>query len=193
MKLNAAYWSDRYRNRDTGWDIGYISTPLKAYFDQLADTSLRILLPGGGNSYEAEYLHTRGFTQVFLLDYAQEALDNFQARVPGFPEAHLIKEDFFHHRGTYDRIIEQTFFCALAPSLRSAYAKKCHDLLARGGKLAGLLFDDPLNADRPPFGGTREEYMEYFRPYFDIQQMEKAYNSIPPRAGRELFIKIEKK
>lgn len=30
--------------------------PLKVYFDQLTNKDLKILIPGGGNSHEAEYL-----------------------------------------------------------------------------------------------------------------------------------------
>ena len=29
------YWENRYNNNETGWDIGYLSTPLKDYIDQL--------------------------------------------------------------------------------------------------------------------------------------------------------------
>lgn len=51
-KLDSAYWSERYKNKDTGWDIGSVSTPIKSYIDQLQDTSKKILIPGCGNGYE---------------------------------------------------------------------------------------------------------------------------------------------
>jgi Thiopurine S-methyltransferase (TPMT). len=54
-------WQERYLNQQTGWDIGEISQPLKAYFDQLTDKRMRILVPGGGNGYEAAYLHAPWF------------------------------------------------------------------------------------------------------------------------------------
>ena len=68
-----------------------------------------------------------------------------------------------------------------------------HELLVDGGKLVGLLFDFPLTEDGPPFGGNKEEYLTYFEPHFEIAIMERAYNSIQPRSGRELFVKLEKK
>ncbi|MDX1544111.1 MAG: SAM-dependent methyltransferase, partial [Christiangramia sp.] len=49
--MNSEFWSTRYRDNRTGWDIGYISTPLKEYIDQLEDKELKILIPGAGNSY----------------------------------------------------------------------------------------------------------------------------------------------
>lgn len=58
-QLNKSYWENRYTNNLIGWNIGYISTPLKTYIDQIKDKSLKILIPGAGNSYEAEYLCIR--------------------------------------------------------------------------------------------------------------------------------------
>jgi thiopurine S-methyltransferase len=65
-------------------------------------------------------------------------------------------------------------------------------LLRPGGKLAGVLFDIPLYADRPPYGGSKELYVSVFKPYFRFITFEKCYNSIPPRAGNELFMILEK-
>ena len=82
MKLSKDLWNERYENQDTGWDIGHISTPLKEYFEQLENKNIKILIPGCGNAYEAEYLYKLGFKQVHLIDWAQKALDNFQKRNP---------------------------------------------------------------------------------------------------------------
>jgi hypothetical protein len=86
--------------------------------------------------------------------------------------------------------LEQTFFCALEPSLREEYVNKMVQLLKPGGKLVGLLFNIPLNNDKPPFGGNREEYLALFKEKFKIETLETAYNSIPQRAENELFIKL---
>lgn len=188
------YWNNRYLNSEIGWDIGYVSTPLKEYFDQIEDKEKKILIPGGGNSYEAEYLYKKGFKNVFVIDIAPSPLDNLQKRIPDFPENHLVLGDFFdlHYQEYFDIIIEQTFFCAINPSLRRKYAEKCHTLLNKNGKISGLLFDDPLNTDKPPFGGNKEEYKGYFKDLYHLKKFEKAYNSILPRSNRELFIILEK-
>ncbi|MFN6944009.1 MAG: methyltransferase domain-containing protein [Cytophagaceae bacterium] len=193
MKLTKMYWEERYKNDQTGWDTGEPTPPIVSYIDQLTNKEIRILVPGCGNAYEAEYIYKSGFRNVFLLDITALPLENFHKRVPEFPENQLILNDFFVFRDKFDLIIEQTFFCALNPELRSDYAKKCHELLNPQGHLAGLLFDDPLNEDKPPFGGSKEEYISYFRPYFNFKIFETCYNSIPPRAGRELFINLIKK
>lgn len=192
MKLDENFWTSKYDSKLTGWDIGYVSRPLKEYIDTLNDKNLKILIPGGGNSYEAEYLHNTGFNNVFVIDISKRPLENIKKRVPDFPENHLIHADFFKLEGQYDLILEQTFFCALNPELRTKYVDKMHQLLKNDGKLVGLLFNIPLNEDHPPFGGNEKEYRKLFEQKFDIEIMETAYNSIPARAGNELFIKMQK-
>ena len=44
--LDAEFWENRYRNQETGWDLGTVSPPLKAYIDQLEDKDVAILIPG---------------------------------------------------------------------------------------------------------------------------------------------------
>lgn len=192
MELSENFWDNKYKLNDTGWDLGQISPPLKTYFDQLINKDLKILIPGGGNSYEAEYLYKLGFNNVYVIDLSQTALDNIKTRIPDFPLENLIKGNFFDLELVFDLIIEQTFFCAITPNLRPMYAKKAYDLLSNKGKLVGLLFNVPLNDDHPPFGGNKDEYLEYFIPYFNSILMDKSYNSIQSRQEKELFIKIEK-
>lgn len=191
--LSSKYWNSRYTTKDFGWDLGTISPPLKAYFDQLKNKDQRILIPGAGNAYEAEYLINSGFTNVFVCDFAEEPLKNLQERCPAFKRENLLHVDFFEITNMkFDLIIEQTFFCAINPALRKKYFKKMNELLVSGGALSGLLFNDTLNTDKPPFGGTKEEYKEYLVPYFLIKTYDTCYNSIEPRAGRELFMILEK-
>ena len=68
-----------------------------------------------------------------------------------------------------------------------------HSLLKDKGKLVGVLFNHHFEKEGPPFGGTREEYSEYFIDNFNINVYETSYNSIKPRAGREFFINLSRK
>lgn len=193
LNLSEEFWDNRYKVHDTGWDIGHASNPLKAYIDQLHNKELKILIPGAGNAYEAEYLLHNGFQNVHLVDLSSTALNNLKERVPEFPDEQLYHANFFDLNATFDLILEQTFFCAINPDLRKAYARKMHQLLNENGKLVGLLFNDTLNMDRPPFGGSKKEYLYYFEPYFQVDIFQECYNSIESRSGRELFIKLVKK
>ena len=193
MKLTNQYWDYRYKQHQTGWDIGYISAPLKEYFDQLTDNKLKILIPGAGKGWEAEYLFKKGFINTFMLDYSEEAIMSLKCRFPGFPESNLIYDDFFNHKNNYDMIVEQTFFCSLHPSQRVDYVKGIAAMLVPGGKLVGVLFNQIFDKGGPPFGGTKNEYVDLFESNFDIKIMDTAYNSITPRQDQELFINLIKK
>jgi len=193
MILDSNSWNQRYISKNTGWDIGYVSTPLKKYFDQLKNKDLRILIPGCGNSHEAEYLFKKGFKNVYILDFSKKAIDNFSSRVEKFPKENLLCEDFFNISGNYDIIIEQTFFCAINKSKRLDYVKKIHSLLNNNGKLVGVLFNAPLNNDHPPFGGSHKEYQKYFSALFVLTVFEPSNNSISSRKGKELFINFLRK
>lgn len=187
------YWELKYANNKTGWDIGYISTPLKEYIDQLTTKNLHILIPGAGNGHEIEYLYNKGFTNLTVIDIAEQPLINIKNRIPNFPTEHLIQQDFFKHTKKYDLIIEQTFFCALDPILREKYVTKMHESLNIKGKISGVLFNFELTQEGPPFGGSKLEYVSLFKNIFKINTLEKCYNSIKPRQGRELFFIFEKK
>ena len=193
MDLSEKAWDHRYLKNDIGWDLGEVSLPLKNYFDQLENKELKILIPGGGNSYEAEYLFNKGFSNVFVVDLSKTALDNIKKRVPNFPSSQLILGNFFDLHDSFDLIIEQTFFCAIHPSLREQYILKVKELLTSKGKLVGLLFNVPLHKDKPPFGGSKAEYVGFFQPHFMIKKMEACYNSHDSRQGREVFIHFIKK
>ncbi|NBR14899.1 MAG: methyltransferase domain-containing protein [Flavobacteriales bacterium] len=186
MELDAQFWQSRYENNQTGWDLGSASPPLVHYFNQLEDKNIKILIPGCGNAHEAEYLFNNGFQNVFVIDLAEAPLKNFKSKAPEFPENQLIQGDFFILEDTFDLIIEQTLFCAINPELRNEYIKKTSNLLTENGKFVGLLFDRMFDGG-PPFGGSKIEYLEYFKPNFESIYLESCYNSIAPRQGSEVF------
>ena len=191
-KLNKKYWEDRYINHSTGWNIGYASTPLKTYIDQLEDKTIKILIPGAGNGYEAEYLWKNGFDNVYLVDIAKKPLENFKKRVADFPTKQLLNINIFDFNDQFGLIIEQTFFCALDPKLREKYANHMYNLLKPKGKIVGLLFNFELTLSGPPFGGSVLEYRSIFENKFKIKILESAINSIKERQGKELFFIFER-
>ncbi|KPM47822.1 methyltransferase domain-containing protein [Jiulongibacter sediminis] len=194
-QLDDNFWSTRYKENTTGWDLGQVSPPIEAYVDQLTNKDISILIPGCGNSHEAEHLLSAGFKKVTLVDISEVLVERlkvkFEAEIAE-DRCEVIHADFFDLKGTFDLVIEQTFFCAIDPSLRQQYAQKMAELLKPGGKVAGVLFE-MHKPDGPPFGGNSEEYLGYFEPLFDIKSMEPCHNSIAPRAGSELFIILQKK
>lgn len=192
-KLNKEFWTKRYQEGNAGWDIGMPSTPLKEYIDGIDNKDLKILIPGAGNAHEAEYLWKLGFKNIFVLDISPIPLTNFKSRNPDFPESQLLQIDFFDLTDKFDLVMEQTFFCAIDRILRSKYAEKIAQILFPNGKLVGVMFGVQFEKEGPPFGGSKDEYVKYFEPFFTIQKMEPCENSIAPRAGNELWVKLIRK
>ncbi|TKD56539.1 methyltransferase domain-containing protein [Flavobacterium sp. ASW18X] len=188
--LNKDFWEERYKEQNTGWDIGAISTPLKTYIDQLNHKDLKILIPGAGYGHEAMYLHQNGFINVWVIDIAAQPLAHLVSK--GFPKEKLLHNNFFELKDLkFDLILEQTFFCALHPNLREDYVVQMQQLLKPTGKLVGLFFGVVFEKEGPPFGGIEEEYVNLFKKHFNLKLLAPAYNSIKPRAGKELFFIFE--
>lgn len=190
MKLDSQYWNQRYVDGYTGWDIGYASPVFQSFFKEI-DIDVSILIPGAGNAYEAVLLDQMGFTDITVLDWSQYAIDQYKNEHPD-SNAKLVCGDFFKHEGKYDFILEQTFFCAIDPSLRASYVKKMAGLLNPGGKIVGVMFNRAFEGG-PPFGGSVEEYRGLFEKDFIIHHLERNYLSIPARMDSEVYIEFEKR
>jgi len=191
-ELDQNYWNERWENEETGWDIGYASPAIVDFFKDFADKQVSILIPGCGNAYEAEYLAAQGFTNITVLDIAPKAVENLKTKFSSIPVIQVVHGDFFEHQKRYDFMIEQTFFCALSPELRSKYVEKAASVLNPSGKIVGLLFNKIFEKEGPPFGGSSLEYQALFSKLFTIKQMDICTKSIPPRENAELFIEFEK-
>lgn len=185
--MDKAFWQQRYDENTTGWDIGQVSEPLKAYIDQLENKELRILIPGCGFGHEAKYLAESGFTNVSVIDLVDDAIRDLREN---YPAIRCITGDFFalNENQSFDLILEQTLFCAIDPSLRDQYIQKVAELLVPDGKYVGVLFNREFEGG-PPFGGDTDEYWNYFDPRFTHFRISECYNSIPQRAGTEVFVK----
>ncbi|MBP6432888.1 MAG: methyltransferase domain-containing protein [Ferruginibacter sp.] len=190
--LDEEYWDKQYQAKTTGWDLGQVSPPIKEYFDKLQNKSVRILIPGCGNAYEAAYLLQNGFTNITVIDIAPTVVASLQKKFVANSSINIIQGDFFDHNAEYDIIVEQTFFCALPSSLRKNYVVKMHQLLCSGGKLVGLLFNRTFEQG-PPFGGSKNEYENLFANYFSFEKVAICKTSISPRANTELWIEFNKK
>jgi SAM-dependent methyltransferase len=191
--LDQTYWNTRWEKGETGWDIGYAAPAITTYMSAFPDKNAAILIPGCGNAYEAAWLAEQGFTNITVIDIAPKAIERLKEKFKDVPAIQVLCEDFFQHEGRYDIMIEQTFFCAIPPARRKDYVQKAASLLQPEGKIIGLLFNKNFEQAGPPFGGCACEYKPIFEPFFIMHKMESCYNSIPPRAGTELFIHLEKK
>lgn len=186
--MDKSFWQDRYSSEQTGWDLGDVSPPIKAYIDQLTDKNLSILVPGCGYGHEVSYLIDQGFNNVTALDIVEEPLKILREK---HPKLTVLAADLFELNTHYDLILEQTIFCAISPVRRNEFIQQMSNLLNPGGKYVGLLFNREFEGG-PPFGGSMLEYATYFNDAFAEYKMELCYNSVPPRQGSELFFIAKK-
>jgi len=186
------FWDNCYLNNETGWDMHQVSPPLKGYIDSLENKDLKILIPGCGNAYEAEYLLEKDFKNITLIDFSTVVTNRLKEKYKDKP-IKILNENFFDHHSKYDLILEQTFFCAIDPTLREKYVEKCYDLLNEVGKIAGVFFNKKFTQSEPPFIANDDEYKKLFQPFFTFLKFETCNNSVAPRMGYELFFEFEKK
>lgn len=189
IRLTRNFWESRWVQGQTGWDIGSVSPIMQDYILQIENPKSKILIPGCGSAHEADFMLQNGFKNVTILDISPSACVAAQKRFKD-RDIVILCEDFFEHRGKYDYILEQTFFCALDPSMRPDYAQKTRNLLSAGGTLFGLLFDRVFDKEGPPFGGDKSEYYSLFEPLYDQVSITDSEGSIPEREGTEVFIEI---
>ena len=187
---NKDYWNQRYQTQQTGWDLGQPAPAIINFFSTIDDKSATILIPGCGNAHEAQALLDMGFTNITLIDIAPLLVDSLREKFKN-TAINVILGDFFEHTGTYQYIVEQTFFCAIDPSLRPQYVGHMHALLQPGGQLVGLQFGVSMPAG-PPFGGNEAEYQALFEPKFEVN-ISPCIHSVKPREGNELWVEYTKK
>lgn len=190
IPLDEKFWDQRWQSNDIGWDIGYAAPVLTELIDQIEDKNIAILIPGCGSAYEVDYLLEKGFKNITIIEISETIYHQLEEKYKG-KNIKIIHGDFFDLNQAFDIILEQTFFCALAPYWRPRYVWKMFNLLNIRGKLQGVLFDKHFDTN-PPFGGSKNEYFNLFSHAFQIKKMDLTSKSIEPRKNTELEISLTK-
>jgi len=191
--LDAGYWNQRYEVENTPWNLNSMSIPLNYLVKLYTRPNHSLLIPGAGMGHELNWLHEHGFTKAVALDWSSEAIESSKMQYPEIPQSAWIQGDFFEHDERYDCVLEQTFFCALAPKQRKDYVNQVSRILKPGSILMGVWFHFPLTEKGPPFGGNHVEYRILLKDYFDFLRFEPCRISIPERTGQEWMVVARKK
>ncbi len=188
-ELNATNWDDRYRERNTPWDLG---GPTPVFLRLIRAGTIpkgRLLVPGAGRGYDAIAFAQAGY-EVTALDFSPLASEALRASAEAAGVALDVRVgDFFEAEGEYDAAMEYTFYCAIAPELRTAYRDRMARLIRPGGLLFGLFF--PLrekDPEGPPFKVSIEEIKRSFGECFELVCEEMPEDSIKPRKGNEVLM-----
>lgn len=196
-----AYWSSRYQQGQTGWDIG-APTPV---FVQMLETGqfplkagATVLVPGCGYGHDALLLAKAGY-EVIAVDFAPEPLAFLREKAYGLPIT-IYEADYFDLpallKTPVDMILEYTCFCAIDPSQRRLYFETAYKLLGSGGWLVGLFFPiapESMPLEGPPFPVFIQELEKLSTAAgFRLKHQENPAASHPARKGREALWLLQK-
>ena len=128
---------------------------------------------------------------VVGLDISSTAVEKAKQWSSSLPNADcftFLADDFFKWKPSeqFDLIFDYTFFCALDPSLRLAWAETVSGLLKPHGELITLIYLISDQEGGPPFNNTVTDYQKVLEPLgFKAILMEDNELAIKPRKGQE--------
>jgi len=188
--VDAAFWQRCYVNDDAFWDHGEPSPGLVDFLQKNRRAPGKTLVPGCGFGHDCLELARHGF-RVTGLDISARAVAEAgklaracDVRVT-YRRGNFLKLEA-RYRGRFDWLFEHTCFCAIDPAQRDRYVLAAATALKRGGYLLGVFYNIQPKSG-PPFGATREELLERFRPHFRLVSATVP-RSYPNRKGKELLM-----
>jgi cyclopropane fatty-acyl-phospholipid synthase-like methyltransferase len=190
-------WQTHYDNDDLRWDLGLVAPPfIRLWDEKKIPMGKKAIIPGCGQGHEVVFLAEKGW-QVTGLDYAPGAVELLsQCLKEKKLKADVLSQDFFqleeNHNAQYDLMLEQAFFCAIHPSMRSAYVETSTRILKKGGLLAALFYETGEDGG-PPFNTTPSDILDHFSDAFHIETLEKTPHSVEKRKDKELLGLLRKK
>lgn len=210
----AASWETIYQADDAGWDLGEASPPLCCFVAEkilpsFADASAsRVLVPGCGSGHDLLPLAQCGY-QVIGADFAPTAVRLAQQRAADAGvqnhvqvlEIDVIGEDLCIadkgatdnniNNNSIDWIFDHTFFCALLPQQRAAYAQAYKRMLKNGGEVWALNMRTKF-ANRQPYDCSPEDYIQLMQDqgFTCIEQRPLDEESHQRRRPRETLIRL---
>jgi len=150
-----------------------------------------VFVPGCGAGYDLATL-ADSERVVIGLDVSIDARAAFvesHKDLPG-PATYEVG-DFFTYdpTGAFDFVWDYTFFCALDPGQREAWARIMSRLVKPNGLLATLLFPyaDPIppNASGPPWPVNTDLVRGLVKDEFELLEVTEAEHTHPGREGKE--------
>ncbi|KAL6839578.1 hypothetical protein ACP4OV_030517 [Aristida adscensionis] len=177
-------WEKSWEHGVTPWDLGK-PTPIIEHLVRSGTLPKgRALVPGCGMGYDVVALASPE-RFVVGLDISGMAVEKAKQNCFTF-----VADDFFKWVPSehFDLIFDYTFFCALEPSLRVAWAEAVSRLLKPDGELITLIYLISDQDGGPPYNNTVADYQKVLAPLgFKAVLMEDNELAIKPRkAARNL-------
>ncbi len=195
------FWNQRYDN-GAPWDLGQAAPALAQIVEEGLAPDATIVL-GCGYGHEA-LLFARAGCAVTGVDFSPQAIAGAKSlaktalkdgRLATGTKIKWLAQDMFSllpkQRGQFGYVVENSCFCAIDPSQRSAYVDLVADLLKPGGLLLGIfrIHDRP---DGPPFGSNETEIRGLFGWQFEVVRFDEMESSIERRQGEERLVVLRR-
>lgn len=195
-KSNRNFWQSRYREGNIPWDLGESSQPVRWLIDRYFPKSGNVLIPGCGRGHEALYLAEQGYG-VTAIDLIAEPLAYLrkEARKRKL-RIEILQQDIFNLPVFYDLLfdvfLEQTFFCAIDPSLYEEYEALAYRTLRPGGQFLGVFMEVPWDGG-PPYNCPPDLVLKQFSAARWIKGKAKPFTpQNPARPGPEYTLRLIK-
>ncbi|KAH9782540.1 putative thiol methyltransferase 2 [Citrus sinensis] len=191
-------WEKCWEEGLTPWDIGQPAPIIVHLHQSGALPKGRALVPGCGTGYDVVAMASpeRYVVGLEISDIAIKKAEEvttvckFQlsSSLPNAKFVSFLKADFFTWCPTelFDLIFDYTFFCAIEPEMRAAWAQKIKDFLKPDGELITLMFPISDHVGGPPYKVSVSDYEEVLHPMgFQAISIVDNKLAIGPRKGRE--------
>ncbi|XP_074281294.1 putative thiol methyltransferase 2 isoform X1 [Silene latifolia] len=196
-KMQQLVQSDPLSGWEKCWEIGLTTWDLREptpIVEHLVRNDLlpkgRALVPGCGSGYDVVTLASPD-RYVIGLDLSKSAVKRageLAATSSNGTCFSFVQADFFTWNPTelFDLIFDYTFFCAIEPKLRSAWAHRISDLLKPDGELITLMFPFDDHDGGPPYKISIADYETVLHPLgFQAISIVENELAVPSRKGRE--------
>lgn len=183
-------WEKCWEQGLTPWDLGKPTPILQQLHQMGALPKGRALVPGCGMGYDVVSIACPE-RYVVGIDISEIALNRAVQLFSSSPNANhfiFLKEDFFtwHPTELFDLIFDYTFFCAIEPEMRVAWAEQMSGLLRPDGELITLMFPISDHVGGPPYKVSISDYEEVLCPMgFEAISIMDNELAVGPRKGKE--------
>lgn len=188
-----AFWQSLYEQGRTGWDLDGPTPVFRRLATEQWFNPGRMIVLGAGRGYDARLFARHGF-QVTAVDFAPAAIRALREKNDRKAPLAVVNADIFDLPrilfGKFDYVLEYTFYCAIHPRQRVAYASVVQRLLKPRGRFVGLAFplDETQNERHsgPPFPVDADELVHNLgRHGLQLEHRERPQDSVRGRLGRE--------
>ncbi|KAL9240725.1 hypothetical protein vseg_014911 [Gypsophila vaccaria] len=183
-------WNKCWEEGLSPWDLGQPTPILQHLVRNDVLLKGRALVPGCGSGYDVVTLASPE-RYVVGLDISEIALKKARELASTSPNGScfsFLQEDFFTWNPTelFDLVFDYTFFCAIEPKMRSAWASRMAALLKPDGELITLMFPIDDHDGGPPYKVSVTDYETVLHPLgFQATSIVENELAVTLRKGRE--------